>query len=86
MSKSAFIRARIEPNLKEHVEKILMQIGLNQTEAIKLFYKQIELCHGLPFRVEIPNRQTLKAIRDSVRGENQKRFSSVDELFEDLGD
>jgi len=85
-AKTAFIRARMEPTLKYNVEAILEQIGLNQTEAIRLFYKQIELCRGLPFKIEIPNAQTRKAIKDSIKGENQKRFSNVGELFEDLED
>jgi len=86
LAKTSFIRARMEPNLKLTVESILEQIGLNQTEAIRLFYKQILLCNGLPFKVEIPNANTRKAIRDSVVGKNQKRFSNVDELFDDLDD
>ena len=85
MAKTAFIRARIEPGLKEHVEKILDKLGLTQTEAIKLFYKQIELAHGLPFEVKIPNRETKKAIKESFEGKNQEHFSTTDELFEDLG-
>ncbi len=86
LAKSAFIRARMEPSLKLSVESILEQIGLNQTEAIRLFYKQIELCNGLPFEVKIPNAKTRKAINDSATGKNQKRFSDVDELFDDLDD
>lgn len=85
MAKTAYIRARIEPTLKEHVEIILEKLGLTQTEAIKLFYKQIELSNGLPFEVKIPNTQTKKAIEDSVVGKNQKSFDNADELFKDLG-
>ncbi len=85
-TKSSFIRARMEPELKCNVEAILERIGLNQTEAIRIYYKQIELYNGLPFEVKIPNAKTRKAIRDSLVGKNQKRFSNVDELFDDLDD
>ena len=85
MAKTAFIRARIEPELKDHVEKILEKLGLTQTDAIKIFYKQIELYHGLPFEVKIPNANTKKAIKESMEGKNQERFGSADELFDDLG-
>ncbi len=84
MAKTAFIRTRIEPELKEHVEKILEQLGITQTEAIKMFYKQIELYNGLPFEVKIPNTETKKAITESFEGKNQQKFNSADELFEDL--
>jgi hypothetical protein len=39
MSKTATIRARIEPNLKEDVEKLFKKMGLTTTEAINLFYR-----------------------------------------------
>ena len=84
MAKTEFIRARIEPELKEHVEKILEQLGITQTEAIKMFYKQIELYNGLPFDVKIPNIETKKAITESFEGKNQEKFNSADELFKDL--
>jgi len=85
MAKTAFIRARIEPELKEHVEKILEQLGITQTDAIKMFYKQIELYNGLPFELKLPNVETQKAITDSFENKNQEKFNTADELFEDLG-
>ena len=59
MSKSAMVRARIEPELKKHAEDIFLQLGLSVTQAITLFYKQVEARNGLPFNVVIPNRETL---------------------------
>jgi DNA-damage-inducible protein J len=55
MTKSAMIRARIRPELKDAVEKILAELGLNPTEAITLFYEQIRLRQGLPFAVKLPD-------------------------------
>ncbi len=74
MPKTAFIRARIEPSLKEKVEQILDSLGLTQTEAIKLFYKQIEINQGLPFEVKLPNKETKKAIKDSLEGKIKSFF------------
>jgi len=85
MAKTAFIRARIEPTLKISVEKILEKLGLTQTEAIKIFYKQIELTQGLPFEVKVPNIETKKAIKSSIENKNHQSFATADELFEDLG-
>ena len=60
MSKSAMVRARIEPELKKHAEEIFQHLGLSVTQAITLFYKQVEARKGLPFNVVIPTRETLK--------------------------
>ena len=57
MTKSAMIRARIRPKLKDEVEAILAELGLNPTEAITLFYEQIRLRQGLPFAVKLPDEE-----------------------------
>jgi DNA-damage-inducible protein J len=54
--KTAMIRARIDPDLKVKAETILGNLGLNASDAIRLFYTQIMLSDGLPFDVRIPNR------------------------------
>lgn len=51
--KSTSIRVRLDDDLKEESERILHQLGLTTTEAIRLFLTQVRLRHGLPFRVEL---------------------------------
>ena len=55
MSKTTVIHTRINADLKAGAENILDSIGLSASEAIRLFYRQIELHHGIPFDVKIPN-------------------------------
>jgi DNA-damage-inducible protein J len=52
-TKSAMIRARIEPKVKDAAEEILKDLGLNPTEAISMFYYQIILKRGIPFSVSL---------------------------------
>ena len=78
MGKSAFIRARVEPELKEDVINILQTLGLSLTEAITLFFKMIKLNRGLPFEVKIPNEETLAAMEDARLGRNLEEWDSVD--------
>ena len=84
MLKTAMIRARMEPKLKNEVEKIFRILGLTSTEAINLFYKQVKIYNGIPFEIKVPNKQTLKAFRDSDAGKNLKKFKSIDDLLTDL--
>jgi len=87
-TKTEFIRARIEPNLKLQVDKILEKLGLNQTEAIRLFYKQIILNKGLPFEVKIPdeifNEETLQVIKDIEEGKNIVSYDNIEDMIEAL--
>jgi DNA-damage-inducible protein J len=85
MSKTATIRARIEPDLKSEVEDILSQLGLTASEAVLLLYRQIRLRRGLPFEVAIPNQLTARTLRASKAGKNVKRFATRKELYADLG-
>ena len=56
------IHARIDPDLKTNVSAILKGLGLNESDAIRLFYQQIKLNRGIPFAIKIPNEETLAAL------------------------
>ena len=85
MSKTATIRTRIDPGLKDEVESILAELGLTASETVHLLYRQIKLQRGLPFDVRIPNALTVRTFNASKAGRNVKRFGSKKELFADLG-
>lgn len=85
MSKETVVRARVEPELKENAERVLHRLGLNTSQAITLFMKQVELRQGLPFAVTIPNRETENIFRETDAGKKLKHFKDADELFDDLG-
>lgn len=85
MGKTATLSIRIEPALKRATEMILNNLGLSTSQATTLFYKQVVLQKGLPFEVKLPNELTRQALEDAVNGRDLKSYSSVDELFEDLG-
>ena len=82
--KSAMVRARIEPGLKTKAEKYFDLLGLSTTQAITLFYKQVELHRGLPFEINIPNAETIIAMKEIENG-GGKKFDNADELFKHLG-
>jgi DNA-damage-inducible protein J len=85
MGKSAMIRARVDPNLKDEVEKVFEQLGLSATQAITLFYQQVKLNRGLPFEVRIPNAVTLHTFAETDTGENVVRCENAEDMFTQLG-
>ena len=80
MSKTAMIRARMEPGLKDEAEQVLAQVGLTPTEAIRLFYRQVSLHGGLPFEVRVPNVVTRAAVAEARSGKKLKTFKSASAL------
>ena len=79
------VRARIEPELKEHTEDIFRELGLSVTQAITLFYKQVEARNGLPFNVVIPTSTTLKTFDATDADEDLVVCKDADDMFEKLG-
>jgi len=83
--KTSTISARIDPNLKQEAERVFRELGLTSSQAITLFYKQVELQQGLPFVVKIPNDVTMQALEDARTRSNLENFNTVEDLFDDLG-
>ena len=78
--KTRMVHARIDPKLKESAERVFSEIGISTTEAIRLFLKQVELYHGLPFSVSVPNSETTAAMRAANNPARLKRYRSFSEL------
>jgi len=85
MPKTAMVRARVEPRLKNRAERVLTRLGLTATEAITIFYRQVEMRNGLPFDVVIPNATTLRTLRDVEAGRDLIVSDSADAMFKKLG-
>ena len=85
MVKTSTIRARIEPDLKDKAEHIFKQLGLTTTQAITLFYKQVELQNGLPFDIAIPNKTTRRTFSDTDAGRDLIICEDADDMFKKLG-
>jgi DNA-damage-inducible protein J len=84
MSKTDRIEARIDPDLKQAAEAIFSKLGVSPSDAIRMFYKQVELHQGFPFEVRLPNAETLAAIEEVEKHpERLKCYNSVEEMFED---
>ena len=84
MAKTAMITTRVEPELKTDAEKVLKALGISTTEAINLFLSQVRMRKGLPFDVKIPNKTTLKAMKDAEEGRNLTSYDGVADFFEKM--
>lgn len=78
------ITTRVDPDLKADAEKVLSKLGISTTEAINLFLSQVRLRRGLPFDVKIPNKTTLKAMKNAEEGRNLSSYDSLDKFFEKM--
>jgi DNA-damage-inducible protein J len=85
MSKTATVRARLEPGLKSHAETVFHRLGLNATQAISIFYRQVELRNGLPFDVAIPTTKTRRTFDATDAGHDLVVCKDTSDMFKKLG-
>lgn len=82
------LQVRIDADLKQEAETALKNMGLSMSTAIHLFCRQV-VNHGrIPFDIIASprlNETTRRAMDDTLNGKNlSRKFSSVDEMWEDL--
>jgi DNA-damage-inducible protein J len=77
------IRSRIEPELKDEAQAVLGRVGLNISDAIRLFLRQVVAVKGLPFDLrEVPNATTQAAMLEARQV--RARYSTAQELINGL--
>ena len=82
MTQEAQISSRIDAELKRRGDSILAELGIDSSQAITLFYRQIFRQRGLPFASRMPNDETVEALNEDLS--EQRRFSSIEALMDDL--
>ena len=92
MSKTSSMHIRVEPKVKEEVEKILKALGMTSTEAINIYLRQIILNSGIPFEIKMPqfSDEMLEALKEAdeiMKNPNAyPSYNSVEELMEALNE
>lgn len=84
--KSAFVRARTEPDVKERAEAVFRHLGLTPSAAVDLFYRQVAMRGELPVELKLPNEATRSAIEEAREGDDLLEADTAEELFDLLED
>ncbi len=96
MANTATVYARIEPQLKEDVDRILNNLGVTPSSLIQMLYSQIKLTNSIPFEIKMPksnifideltkdeiNYELLNGINDIEKG-NVKTADEVDKILKE---
>ena len=83
-TKTASVRARIEPKLKLDAEFVLHELGITPADAIRLLYKAIAREHAWPIDLKIPNSTTKQTFSNTDQGRGLNRADDLPDLFEKL--
>ena len=75
---------------KKQVEEILTDLGMNISDAVTIYFKQIVLTDSIPLQIKRPkfNKETLEAINEAdeimKHPENYKSYNNVYEMIEEI--
>lgn len=72
MSAKVQTSLRLDEEALLEAKQILKSLGMNFTEAVNVFTNMIVQEKGLPFEVKIPNKETLKAMKEVESGQTEK--------------
>lgn len=78
--KSSNVVARVEPDVKEKAEAVLSKLGISVSSAINMFYRQIILWKGLPFRPAVPVGNPVSNPDDNTAGNSAGNLIELDEM------
>ncbi len=80
---------RIDEVTKKQAVDLLEGLGMNLSDAVNMFLRQVILHNGIPFEVKYPRfkpevAEAMEEARRISRDPNIKGYSDIDELFEEL--
>ncbi len=83
MSTDAVVRARIDGEVKEKASRVLAEMGLSVSDAIRMLLIRVAAEKALPFEARVPNSETVAAMREGRQGK-LRSFETVEALMADL--
>jgi DNA-damage-inducible protein J len=83
MASDTVVRARINAQIKDKAAKVLADMGLSVSDAIRLLLVRVAAEKALPFEIKVPNAETRAAMAELEEGAG-KSFGRVADLMADL--
>ncbi len=80
---------RIDEVTKKQAAELLEGLGLNLSDAVNMFLKQVVLHNGIPFEIKYPKfkPEVIEAMEEAKmisRDSNVKGYTDVKEMFNEI--
>ncbi|MBA0167790.1 MULTISPECIES: type II toxin-antitoxin system RelB/DinJ family antitoxin [Pectobacterium] len=85
MAANAFVRARIDENLKNEAAEVLASMGLTVSDLVRITLTKVAKEKALPFDMHVPNKLTAQTMADSEKGVDVHTAKDAADLFDKLG-
>ncbi|MFT5169975.1 MAG: DNA-damage-inducible protein J [Candidatus Omnitrophota bacterium] len=84
MIKKARVEARVDLKLKDEVGAVLKKLDISESEAIRIYFRQIALTKSIPFEIKVPNKETLAALNE-IKDAQLREFKNFDSYLSNIG-
>jgi DNA-damage-inducible protein J len=81
------VRCRIDAKTKAEAAEVIEAMGLNISDAIRMFLKRVATDGAIPFDLRTPNQKTIMAIKELEAPKAKtklKKFKTAEALHKDL--
>lgn len=85
MAAKAFVRARINQEIKDEAAAVLADMGLTVSDVVRIALTKIAKEKVLPFDMGVPNELTRQTLARSERGEDVHHAKDAEDLLQQLG-
>jgi DNA-damage-inducible protein J len=72
MNATTMVHVRVDKKIKAKSAKALEDMGLSVSDAVRMLLVRVAGDGELPFEVKVPNRESIKAMRDAAHGKTFK--------------
>lgn len=83
MSKTEVLRLRIDSNLKKEADEVAKTMGMTTADAVRIFLARFASEKKFPFDHEVPNAETVAAMKEAESGK-LKPYESVEDFFTEM--
>jgi len=84
MAANTVVRARIDEHTKEEAAAVLAAMGLTVSDAFRMMLTRVAREKALPFEPLVPNKETIKAMKQARSGKGLTKVKSMEGLMADL--
>jgi DNA-damage-inducible protein J len=84
MAQNAFVRTRINEDIKNRAAAVLESMGLTVSDACRMLLTKVAQEKQFPFDLRVPNSETVPAMQELKSGRGQ-RYKNAEAMFKDLG-
>lgn len=86
MAATAFVRARIDEQIRDEAADVLAELGLTVSDVLRMTLTRVARDRALPLELKIPNAETRAAMEEARTAMKARvaRFSAPEALFDAL--